>query len=80
MSSKKERNFLVKEDETLEYLFADSSEDETDLQLDSEDIGFLEQDADATGEEVIIEPPDRPSTSSYVPLLQQQTQQDLPQP
>ena len=38
-------------------LLADNNDDENNLLLDDEDVNFLEEDVDKTGEEVIIERP-----------------------
>ena len=42
--SKRKREFKLTNEEICEILFGDNSEDEEDLRLDKEDIGFLEED------------------------------------
>ena len=60
--SKRKREFKLTNEEICEILFGDNSEDEEDLRLDNEDIGFLEEDildAEENGFEnanVVIEP------------------------
>ena len=42
--SERKREFKLTNEEICEILFGDNSEDEEDLRLDKEDIGFLEED------------------------------------
>ena len=52
-----ERLFIINEKNIEQMLLADNSDDENNLLLDDEDVNFLEEDVDKTGEEVIIERP-----------------------
>jgi hypothetical protein len=52
-----ERLFAVTDDAIEQILLADNSDDEDDLPLDEEDAGFLGEDVDNVGEEIIIERP-----------------------
>ena len=52
-----ERLFIINEQNIEQILLADNSDDENNLLLDDEDVNFLEEDVDKTGEEVIIELP-----------------------
>lgn len=55
--SRRHREFNLNEEEIIEYLFADNSDDETDLQLDEEDRRFLTQDLASNTSYCIIDPP-----------------------
>lgn len=58
--SAKRRKFLVSEEEIYRILFTDDSDDETALQLDSEDLKFSDEDVDNVGVEIEFEHPDKP--------------------
>ncbi|CAG5039837.1 unnamed protein product [Parnassius apollo] len=56
MSSNRRREFSLRQDEIIEFLMADYSDDEEGLVLDEEDQTFLEQDVDTGISIVEIEP------------------------
>ena len=51
----REKRFVIKPEEVEQILFADNSDCEGDLELDYEDQGLLDNDADNPGSEIIIE-------------------------
>lgn len=55
MDSVSERLFYIKDDEILQFLAADDSENEDNLLLDEEDCQFIGEDVECTNKEVIIE-------------------------
>jgi hypothetical protein len=61
----RERLFNINEDNVMEILFADNSDDEDNLAIDDEDRGFLLEDVDHVSQEVVIERP-----ASAVQLMQ----------
>lgn len=73
MSTRRHREFSLRDIDVLEVLMADNSDDEDGLTLDEEDQQFLAQDIDAGISTVEIEPSISPSVE------ERRGQQEMPQ-
>ena len=83
--SKRRREFELSEERICELLFGDNSDNEEDLHLDNEDVGFLEedfQDAEINGFEtanVIIEPASTSNVEDVEESDEKPVREEIPQ-